>query len=40
MKYQNIPFTGPYFYPCFGLSIGNLDELNIIDGHNNLDLTC
>jgi hypothetical protein len=27
MKYQNIPFTGPYFYPCFGLSIGNLDEL-------------
>jgi hypothetical protein len=27
MKYQNIPFTGPYFYPFFGLSIGNLDEL-------------
>jgi hypothetical protein len=24
---KNIPFTGTYFYPCFGLSIGNLDEL-------------
>jgi hypothetical protein len=27
MKYQKYSITGPYFYPCFGLSIGNLDEL-------------
>jgi hypothetical protein len=25
---KNIPFTCVNFYPSFGLSIGNLDELN------------
>jgi hypothetical protein len=27
MKYQKYSIYRPLFYPCFGLSIGNLDEL-------------